>query len=344
MVLKVSPHPKHPTGGYALFELPSDSVAGDEVLISVFDTYSERHLGETDWQATSVDFGPYAVERSGDMVKIKVGPEIVNQIEEYSALRISLNGKKWNVDWPDDVIQLPGAARIGPIYSPGEKSAALGPDNLVGPKTEKPDDTPTVNDGAKGQDATTGTVAVAEETTGGKGKAMWLGLVLLVAAIAAAAWYYLTQIDAPAPPAEPTLDTPAPAAAPEIATDPCSAESIAALGDQAFSGVQSQLAICGTAVSADAALKLIENAADRNDPAALEAFAEFYDADEATNPIETVIGLHFDDSPAIAAEYYARAKVAGSETATAKLDRLCQRMSGSADTLAKNAVREFCTP
>ncbi|MFZ1726970.1 MAG: hypothetical protein WAU13_09985 [Albidovulum sp.] len=348
MVLRVSPDPAHPTGGYALFETPADTVTGDEVLISVFDTYSERYLGETDWQATSVDFGPYAVERSGDTVKIKVGPEIVNQIEEYSALRISLNGKKWNVDWPDDVIQLPGAARIGPIYSPGEKSAALGPDNLVGTRTEKPNEPLTDKDH---EDSASAAPVVAENPAAGSRKALWLGLAVLIAAlVAAAAWYYLTQMEPAPAPQTPPVTEPSPEPAPETPpvpetpSNPCAPDAIAALGDQAFTAIQSQLATCGTAVSPDAALKLIETAADRNDPAALEAFAEFYDADEATNPIESVIGLHFDDTPAIAAEYYARAKEAGSETAPAKLDRLCQRMAGSPDTLAKNAVKEYCTP
>ena len=253
---------------------------------------------------------------------------------------------------------MPGAARIGPIYSPGAKAAPGGPDNLVGTRAPAPESTPKPEatsapaEAQTGEDGSTGATRVAAQVPAtGSGKRLWLGLAVLIAVLAAAAaWYYLTQMKpAPAPDTVPVAAPapeapPQPAAAPETAPDPCAPDAISALGDEAFTAIQTRLASCGTAVSPDAALKLIENAADRNDPAALEAFAEFYDADQATNPIESVIGVHFDDAPAIAAEYYARAKAAGSETAPTKLDRLCQRMAGSADTLVENAVREFCTP
>ncbi|MCB2135100.1 MAG: hypothetical protein KDE08_04015 [Rhodobacteraceae bacterium] len=338
MSLNIRPHPDHPNGGYAQLELPAEAISGDEVLVAVFDTYSERHLGENDWQATPVEFGPYPAEPAGETVRVRIGPEIVNQIEEYAALRITLNGKKWDVDWPDTIIQLPGAAKIGGLHSRGAKEAPR-IDNLVGKKPEPAPVMAPVDDTTA---STTDPVVDPEEETGNSHRAQWIGLGIVLLAIAgAAAWYFLSASQ-PEPAPVATLPEPAQETVTATAADPCAPDQITALDGQPFTAVQTALAGCGAAVSADAALKLIENAADRNDAAALEAFGEAYDGGQDTNPIESVIGVTFADTPAVAADYYIRARDAGSDSAAAKLQSLCERIAGATDTLSQTAFRDYC--
>lgn len=319
MSITIRPDPERPSGGYALLELPEAELAGESALIAVFDAFSERFLGESGWHATRADFGPYPVTRAGGLARIVIGPEIVNQIEEYAALRLHVGPRSYETTWPDDVVPRPGAAVLGGLHVP--RAAGPAPsDNLVGrpavPEPEAPPaDTPP---------------PVAEPTGRGKGLLLAAGLALL-ALIAGAAWVLTRPDPEPAP-------APAPVAA---APAPCSAQTLDALAGQPFASVLPQISTCGARIGADRVLNLLEDAAAKGDAAALMLFGQLYDP-KAQNPLAAVPGLALSPNPALAAGYYKRALAAGNGAAEAPLGAVCAGLAAAGDTLSQAAHEEHC--
>ena len=121
----------------------------------------------------------------------------------------------------------------------------------------------------------------------------------------------------------------------------CTLTALAALPG-GYPAIEAAIRACGRDVSADTALRLVEEGAAANDPGALLLFGTLYDADQLDPRIENLIGLTLDDDPARAAEYYARAVKAGSVEAQARLSAICVRLSGSQTTLAKGAYDDYC--
>ena len=115
MSLTVHPDPQEPAGGFAFLELPDGSLTEESVTVAVFDAYGERWLaaneevgarvgiGNPHWQAERFAFGPYTVYHHEGADWVRIGPEIVNKIEEYAPLRIEVGGAGYDVSWPDDV-------------------------------------------------------------------------------------------------------------------------------------------------------------------------------------------------------------------------------------------------
>ncbi len=116
MRVAILPDPEHPRGGFALLSL-LDGTAAETATVAIQNTFSGQFLGENGWQPTRAMFGPYPVRGSGDDARILIGPEIVNQLEEYTALRITVGEETAETSWPDDVVPAPGAASIGGIVT-----------------------------------------------------------------------------------------------------------------------------------------------------------------------------------------------------------------------------------
>ena len=329
-MITISPDPAHPRGGHALVSLDADAVAGETTEVAVFDKYSERYLGDAGWQAARALFGPYQVRRDENQAYVVIGPEIVNQIEEYANLRLEVGAASGDISWPDTVVPAPGAARIGGIMPARADetqpepalSARIAPEAAASPALElqteseeepEPDQEPP-----------------AEEKAGSGGARLAALLVMLVLAAAAAYWFI-------------TSDTPQKTAAEPVETvsdDPCSAVALRAI--DGFAGQLDALRGCGARASADAALGMVERAAASGNAQALTIFGTIYDGAVTDADIEQTIGLTFGDVPATAAEYYARAVSAGATTAAEPLAALCARMSDMTDTLSRAAVTDYC--
>ena len=128
MTLVVHPDPQEPAGGYAFFELPKRSLMGELAPVAIFDASGERWLGPAPegavpvepgpWQGDRHSFGPYQVYRHEGADWVRVGPEIVNRLEEYQPLKITVGMEEYSVTWPDDVPPRAGAAALGGILIP----------------------------------------------------------------------------------------------------------------------------------------------------------------------------------------------------------------------------------
>ena len=329
MVISIKPDPGHPRGGYAELTFTDSDAAEGAVPVTVFDNYSERYLGDAGWQATKVLFGPYTVERADGVARLVIGPEIVNQIEEYANVRLTVQDISQDISWPDDIVPAPGAAKIGGIMSasakPSETTSALGATML------DPDPEP-VGTSEAVADAAPALQPMLPPAKGGIG-ALVVGAVVVALGSAALAYWFVVLQDDP----EPVSPAVSPAA---VVSDPCSAASLGAL--DSFAIQAAALRECGAKATADAALGLVERAAALGDADALLLFGTVYDGAVSDDVIEDGIGLTFDDVPATAAEYYARAVTAGSDQAAQNLEALCARMMEMTDTLSRGAVSDHC--
>ncbi|MEM1351868.1 MAG: hypothetical protein AAGF27_05965 [Pseudomonadota bacterium] len=321
-MITVKPDPSHPHGGYAELSVPEKSVPGDTTEVAVYDNYSERYLGAAGWQPTKVLFGPYKVQRDGGMARLVIGPEIVNQIEEYANVRLNVGSAQADIAWPDDVVPAPGAARIGGILSATMTPAPPAKPVSQAAEPEPPAAAPKAP--VAPEKLETPELVTASRSHRG---ALSLGLLLLIAAIGAALWYF-TQEQAVTASDAPEED------------DPCASATLQVLSS--FNDQVDALRTCGDAATADTALRLVEQGAEAGDPAALLLFGTVYDAMVTAPVIEDEIGFTFADTPATAADYYARAKAAGSEAAKTQLEALCARMADMTDTLSVGARADHC--
>lgn len=328
MTIQVRPDPTRPDGGHAELSAAAEALPETEATVSVYDAFSERFLGADGWQSDRVEFGPYAVVHEGGRARLIVGPEIVNQIEEYAAVKLRVNGVEAAVDWPDDVVPLPGAARIGGLAV--SRSGPSAPkDNLVGKlQAEAPQETTPAPAPAE----------PAEDPPTRSRLPLIAGLAALVLLLGGgvAAWFLMSG-PAPAPPPTPA---PMPVAAEEPA--PCGDEALAALATMTFGEGRALMSRCAGAVGPERALAALENGAEAGDAEALYLFGQIYDDVLNDDPVEAEIGLSLTPSPPRAAEYYARARAAGSAAAAERLGQLCAELRAATDTLSKNAAEEFC--
>lgn len=333
MTLTVHPDPQEPAGGYAFLELPDGSLGDQPVTVAVFDAYSERWLasseaqgerteiGGANWQSERVEFGPYEVHRHEGADWVRIGPEIVNKLEEYVSLRLYVGGQRFDLSWPDIVPPRAGAAVLGELQTVSRKPKDKEPAPVVRRKTHEPEAAP------EQVDLPPEKPVVAQEERR-KGSFLLPMLILLALGFAALlAWYFWPQQSGKTEP--------------DLPGSPCSFAALSALPggfDAAAQGIRD----CGADVSADTALRLIEDAAKRDNPDALLLFGTLYDAQTLDPRIENLVGLTFGDDPAQAVEYYDRAARAGSDEAQTRLKETCAVLKGADATLAKGAYDDFC--
>lgn len=346
MSLKASPDPKRSSGGYARL---SGTIAETEVWVTVYNSFSERYLGQTDWQAAKVEFGPYQVEREGDESFIVIGPEIVNRLVENSDVRFQLGSLGADVLWPETISQRPGAAVIGGLRTLEGVSVAQAAQQRV---TQLPEDivapaalTALAAPPAPSTDETPSPTIVAPSR-----KPLLvtsIGALLVLLGGAGFAWFFLWEPQSQHPPvAQPVTETAEPDGHNEVGPDPvnsaCGSEILATLSTAVFADALATISICANEFSADQTLAVLENRSAADDADALFAFGQLYDPSQTNEIIEDSIGLTFGDSPGVAAEYYARAAEQGSEIAGSALIATCDRLSDRADTLSESAFQEYC--
>ncbi len=366
--LTIHPDPGEPAGGYGFLELPDGSLGDGPVTVAVFESYGERWLGPSQgdgariqvgdprWQSERHEFGPYAVHHHEGADWVRIGPEIVNKIEEYTPLRICVGPHAVETTWPDDLPPRVGAAVLGGIQSTARTAANEDGAQLVGQVVAVPEPQPEPQpepepEPASKQDQVDPVQPPqqdAPEDAPGRGWLIPLLIVLLLLGAGLAAYFYL-QKDQPAAPeiAETPVvaDEPAPPAVVEVPVsdlpDHCSLSGLRGISG-GFKATEQAIRTCGDALSPDTVLQVVEDASEQNDPDALLLFGTLYDGAQVDQRIEQVIGLSFGHDAARAAEYYARAKAAGSQAATTRLTATCAQLAGSNQTLAKGAYDDFC--
>ncbi|WP_428929769.1 hypothetical protein [Marinibacterium sp. SX1] len=352
-MMNIQPDPAHPRGGYARLSLAADAVQTPAVSITLRNSFNEKYLGQKGWQSEKAFFGPYNLEPDGDRVAFVVGTEIVNQVEEYTALVIEIGDQSFEVSWPDDIKQGPPAATVGGVSAtPPKASGGTGP-NLVGKAKETPPAADTVDTipedppappVREAQPETPPPTARIPDPDAGPARRRTapIAAVVLLALLAAGAAYWALSRPGPEPVAV-VEEEPEPVAEVAAPADPCSEDGLNASTADGYGGLVDQLQACGGAVSADAALGLIELGVDANDPAALATLGRLYDQAVEIAVVETDMGLTFADNPARSAEYYSRAISAGDGVGAAEnLAAVCERLSDATDTLSQGARQDFC--
>ncbi len=324
MSLVLHPDPQQPAGGFGFLELPSNSLP-DMVTLAIKDAYSERWLtpveemhaeiGNPNWQPQKAGFGPYQVLRHDGADWVRIGPDIVNKLEEYTPLVIEVDGRAFSVTWPDTIAPRAGLAGLGGLQTVQPKPAPAPEPELKRPP--EPDPVVTPEPKVNGEPR--------------KRSMLWLWIIfLLLAAAGAAAWFWTREERVSLP-----INT-----TPISNNENCGLPALSVLGG--FAAQLDAVRECGRDVSPDTALKLIEDAAGADDPLALRVFGTLYDGDQLDPRIENLVGLSFADDPARAVEYYARAVEAGDPQATSHVTATCDRLKGSSQTLEKGAYDDFC--
>jgi hypothetical protein len=350
-MIDIRPDPKHPRGGFA--EITVQGVAPSEapLEIAVFNAYQQKWLGADGWQAMRVGFPVRAQVWAGETLKVIIGPDVVNQIDDDTPLKIALGGQEWDTYWPDDINRGPDEALEGGISGAAAAAAPTGPKKVTTMPKPAPIPAPLPGpvSGTEGGLITDpipepGSDTDEEETEGAGGSKLplILGGLAVLAAIAAAVWFFVLAPDTEPDPVPVPVPVPVPAPVPVPDANACTTDALGALAGQGFAALAEQLGSCGGAVSADDALGFVERAAQAGDGDALALFGALYDSGVTVPGIEDQMGLTFSDQPGLAAGYYAQARDAGSELGTARLGAICLRLALETGTLATSAREDYC--
>lgn len=375
MTLTIRPDPAHPAGGRAILSFAAPETAPSEVSVAVCETYGGRWLapsagdasgriavGDANWQTARHDFGPYPAQRVGDRLEIAIGPEIVNKIDGYQMIRVLAGSCEGQASWPDDVLPLAGATGLSSLRVARTMAPPPMPPTPVKPAEPVPEPTPEpppdvtpLLDDIPPAPAAERVVPLPPAAPPTNRLSLLVGIALLLLILGAGIWAYLNSraAEIPPAPAEPAPAAPAAEPAPEPTPEPapepaeetatagpeCSADALGAVG---FAGLRDRLGACGAAANPDDLLGVIEDGAARGDPEALLIFGRLYDPAAEDTPIETGAGLTLPDDPALAAEYYSRAKALGAAEAGPLLQAVCARLQAAGDTLSQGAHDDFC--
>ena len=127
-MMQVLPDENERAGGYGFLVFSAEGVdPAKPIAVELFETFGGRWLGRSDgdgvrmsagdanWQTVPHPFGPYPVTVADGMAWVRIGPEIINKVPEYTHCRITVGPVTADVIWPDDVIPRAGAAALGGI-------------------------------------------------------------------------------------------------------------------------------------------------------------------------------------------------------------------------------------
>lgn len=122
----IHPHPDYPNGGYAIVEIVGATQPGETISLTILDLFQERYLNANGWEATAENFGPYPIRSTApDRFRFAIGPEIVNQLEEFKSLRLDFADQQTFVTWPGSVLRDPSAKPDGTIFAEEKPDATL---------------------------------------------------------------------------------------------------------------------------------------------------------------------------------------------------------------------------
>ncbi|MGP9822086.1 hypothetical protein ACTZWW_18860 [Salinarimonas sp. NSM] len=128
--VKVTRDPRRPAG-FAHIAIAAALPTGAPIQITR-EHPSKPHLGPAGWQAQSHDLKPLGVESTDMGVRLVVGPDVVNEIEEYERITIAIRsiGLQSEVDWPS----IPKLARASSAQGPvAPTPVAARPEPEAGP-------------------------------------------------------------------------------------------------------------------------------------------------------------------------------------------------------------------
>lgn len=348
-MIDIRPDPKRPRGGFAELTISGSTAASDPVEVSVFNSFLEKWLGPDGWQPNIHGFAARQADQDGDTLRLILGPDVVNQIEEDTPIKIGVGGSTWDTYWPDDINHGPDVAIGGDLAGTGAKAMAAAPKPISKitepepapqpePEPIAPDDLDAGLEDKTDTDVDIDTEIETEKPSKASSMAMWAIALLAVAGMAA--WFLLPQIQQESE--QETQQAAAPAPEPDTSTGACGAEQLTSLVSDGFAALAEQLRSCGSDINVDLALGFVERAAATNDPDALALFGALYDPNITGEAIKDDVGLSFGDNPARAAEYYARAKDAGSDEGSQRLTATCRTLALKTDTLSQSAHEDFC--
>jgi len=365
MSLRVTKDPGKRRGGWALIRLPEGTSGQSRVQLSRDD--GALSLGPHGWQGSEHGFGSYPVEADAKGPRLRIGPEIVNQMEAYLTVEIVLPelALRDTLSWPDTVVPSLDAFEGGGVAAADDESS----EKLRGrAATATPTPRPTsldrsstegsgcagehpepvaatapqpaaVHAGSHADDARTDDAAVATEPPGersGRSSLLWLlpMLVLLVAAGAAGWWWWQsTQTTLAVPPRD------EPTAPPEPTTVACEADALRPILQEEnvpTARLWSLVEVCRDAGERDLEVQLVGRLEDMESPGALQQFARWYDprGDTDASP--------FQSDASNAAIYYKRARDAGVEEAAEDLEALCAMLRGDSNPLSATIIEIHC--
>jgi hypothetical protein len=364
-MLQITPDENELARGYGFLVFSATGIdPAQPVTVTVFETFGGRWLGrsagdsayvavgDANWQAEPHAFGPYPVLITNGVARVRIGPEIVNKVPEYTHCRIKIGALIADVIWPDDVIPRAGAAALGGITTIGPPKAAVPePEPVVIPPAKTVETAPPLPDPAPVQPA-----------ADSRRFALPLLALLAIALLAGGAFLLfgrdqdtasaLPETPAVAePPAIPATPKPEPAPAPSADPTPatvakplaeaCAVDTLTSAAAD-FAALYPLLEACTDQLSPDAVFELLESARSTDDGAALLHFGYLYDPAVEDALLETGLGLGAPPNLAQAVEYYSQAKAKGVQAGADALTDACARLAQDPDTLSKGAHDDFC--
>jgi hypothetical protein len=312
----IRPDPQHPQGGWALLQVALPP--GSTTVLAIRDLSAEQWLAADGWQPGQTALGSFEVLAAGDVC---LGPAIVDRVEPYAALEISVDGKKTRLTWPDTVAVSPAGLQAGGLQvtrrtapaSPLEgtfprKDQTLPVEEAAPPPIEMPPELPTDD----------------PETEKPGRRPLFLGLGFGALAVVAALLAYISFRNDDHPVAEPVLAD-------------CSTSGFAARRDLPYFEQIATATQCGGSAAPEDLLRILEAGVRAEEVDALVRMARLYDPGV---PAEGLLVLSGRD-PAIAAEYYARAAAAGAGDAATALSAVCALLEPE-NLLHGTARDQFC--
>lgn len=361
-MMQVLPDENERAGGYGFLVFSAEGVdPAKPTTVELFETFGGRWLGRSDgdgvrmsagdanWQTVPHPFGPYPVTVADGMARVRIGPEIINKVPEYTHCRITVGPVMADVIWPDDVIPRAGAAALGGITTIARPVPMTTAHEPIVPPVAGPEDNSAIDQ----------VLAEAPAAPSGKGKRLVVAVLgaLALALVIAVVVLQSDKESAELPPAETATPVPDPVepapTKPEVvaATAPaevgqplpgaCAPDYLTSTAPS-FAALYPLLDACRGQLSPDAVFEMLERARAAGDPDALLRFGHLYDPGVEDPVLETGIGLGAPANLPQAVEYYSQSKAKGSSDALAALTDACTRLAEDPSTLSQGAFDDFC--
>lgn len=342
MSISIRPDPACPHGGRALMSVAA--APGTELRLSIHDLGSERWLGEDGWQNSECELGPYSVGPDGH---IDLGPNIVDEMEAYMPLEIRVAGESARLSWPEAVLPSPTEARkdggltvIGTEPYGGSAGTGVLSEEIATsavPEEPEPHEPPEDCELPNIDRQVEFDVVDDEQGANSSNRVLWFVVLgVLLAALAAALYFGFWKDEA-----EPAAGA-APSVAPESESPDgdqadCSGAAFDAIGEMPIPEQMDFARACGGQAAPEDLLRVLEAGVGAELPEALIVMGELYDPGvSASGPLVLT-----RKDPAIAAEYYSRARAAGDPDVDGRLRSVCSLLD-PAGLLHADVIETYC--
>lgn len=335
MKIEVKPDPKQRLGGYALVVLHDIDAAATETDIVLQRTADSSYLGPDGWQGGRHSFGPYPVEQSAKDVVVRIGPEIVDHVEEYAQVDLNLPAleSSGRIEWPPEVLPSPNAYRGGGVHSAGLQNPPGTTVSATSPPSTEPEPEPETDpepSPASGDDISTDG---PQEEKRRRSILPWVagGLLAVVVLVLIGLWYVYPGLFPFLPPASQSVQE-------QDTSLTCTADAVnAVLRDPAsdLEDIRRLRETCVKTGDVKSIVSLCERLIDKGDPGCLARYGRWYDPTvEANGP--------FPKNAGIAVRYYSEAAKAGAADAAEQKANMCELLRKKTDPLSANAVATYC--